>query len=247
MSFIMRRAPVAVDEENPYWISFSDIMAGLLVIFILACLALIYQITDTKIQVKDELEALIRAEQVRADILDEVKNELESKGIFVEIEQDTIIIPDALLGFRTGSSKIPFDQHDNARAIGNVLYQAIAKEGRAAYLDTIFVEGHTDKIPYNIDPLGNWGLSADRAVQLWKFWGKELDQESQLDRLRNYAQVFLFSVSGYGKNRPRPQGVEALPEKEVLKKNRRIDIRITVKKPSKEDLEKIIQALGGTN
>ena len=39
------RSQTPVDDENPYWISFSDIMSGLLVIFVLASLALILQET----------------------------------------------------------------------------------------------------------------------------------------------------------------------------------------------------------
>ena len=34
------------DEENPYWISFSDIMSGLLIVFILAALALILELME---------------------------------------------------------------------------------------------------------------------------------------------------------------------------------------------------------
>ncbi len=33
-----------VDEENPYWMSFSDIMSALLVIFILASVILILRL-----------------------------------------------------------------------------------------------------------------------------------------------------------------------------------------------------------
>ena len=241
MSLIVRRPSTNVDEENPYWMSFSDIMAGLLVIFILACLALIYQITDTKIQVKEELNELIESERVRAAILSEVKEELEKQGISVHIEQDTIIIPDALLGFRPNSSRIPYAQHGNAITIGTILHNAILREDRTRYLDTVFVEGHTDKRRSN-HPLGNWGLSADRAVQLWKFWNAELPDDYKLDGIMNYKSDFLFSVSGYGKNRPRTEYQET---EEEFRKNRRIDIRITVKKPSREDLEKIVEALGG--
>ena len=35
-----------VDEENPYWMSFSDIMSALLVIFILAAVALMVQLME---------------------------------------------------------------------------------------------------------------------------------------------------------------------------------------------------------
>ena len=41
------------EEENPYWMSFSDIMSGLLVIFILASTALMLQL----LEMKEELSA----------------------------------------------------------------------------------------------------------------------------------------------------------------------------------------------
>ena len=37
---------VSVDEENPYWMSFSDMMSALLVIFILAAVILILQLME---------------------------------------------------------------------------------------------------------------------------------------------------------------------------------------------------------
>jgi hypothetical protein len=36
-----RQSSAPVDEENPYWVSFSDVMAALVVIFILASLVLL--------------------------------------------------------------------------------------------------------------------------------------------------------------------------------------------------------------
>ncbi len=69
---------VAVDEENPYWMSFSDIMSALLVIFILASVILILQLMDIQqkleerqVQFEQEIEELKKAEQVRRTILDE--------------------------------------------------------------------------------------------------------------------------------------------------------------------------------
>lgn len=38
--------PRNIDEDNPYWVSFSDLMSGLLVIFILASVALIIELTQ---------------------------------------------------------------------------------------------------------------------------------------------------------------------------------------------------------
>ena len=65
-----------VDEENPYWISFSDIMAGLLVIFVLAAVALILELEQKREQWDKTIAEIARAEEVRKDILREIEEEL---------------------------------------------------------------------------------------------------------------------------------------------------------------------------
>ena len=50
MRFI-RQSPASVDEENPYWVSFSDVMAALVVIFILASLVLLTQLIKVRTEV----------------------------------------------------------------------------------------------------------------------------------------------------------------------------------------------------
>ncbi|MCK5229606.1 MAG: hypothetical protein KAR13_05030, partial [Desulfobulbaceae bacterium] len=48
-----------VDADNPYWVSFSDIMAGLLAVFILALIALIIRLdrqTSMTIELRKEGE-----------------------------------------------------------------------------------------------------------------------------------------------------------------------------------------------
>jgi preprotein translocase subunit YajC len=57
--------PTKVDEENPYWISFSDLMSALLVIFILAALALIIELTQKTESIDDSIKELQKGEQVR--------------------------------------------------------------------------------------------------------------------------------------------------------------------------------------
>ena len=49
MSF-NRRGKSPVDDENPYWMSFSDIMSVLLIIFILASVVLIVQLMEIREQ-----------------------------------------------------------------------------------------------------------------------------------------------------------------------------------------------------
>ncbi len=72
-----------VDEENPYWISFSDIMAGLLVIFILASVVFIIQLQKRRLDVEQAIRELSEANKNRADLLDEIKKSWRSGAFWL--------------------------------------------------------------------------------------------------------------------------------------------------------------------
>lgn len=141
---------VSVDEENPYWMSFSDIMSALLVIFILASVILILQLMEIQkelkerqVQFEQELVELKKAEQVRRTILDEAVEALRKRGIKVEVsENHTVLsIPNDLLGFDTGAYDIHAAYQARALEIGKVINEVISREDRVEFLDTIFIEG----------------------------------------------------------------------------------------------------------
>jgi flagellar motor protein MotB len=238
-----------VDEENPYWISFSDILAGLLVIFMLASIQLVIQLFALQEQlaqrrqdVEQAIEELARANHVRGELLDEIKAELERRNIIVEVSDNKSVlrIPEEQLHFRSGSHQIPPVKEDLVAIIGEVLLQAMTKSERYRYLDTIFVEGHTDSQPATMLEMGNWGLSAKRAISLWHFWTERNASSEGLQRLRNFRGQPLFSVSGYAATR---RLVEQDDTPETQQRNRRIDLRFTVRQPSIKDWKGV---LGGS-
>lgn len=238
-----RNRHVQVDEENPYWMSFSDIMAGLLVIFVLAAIALIVELTQKSSEWDKQIEEIAKAQEVRKNLLYEVEQELRAQNIPVKIsDNDTVLrIPDDVLSFNQGSFELPTDGHQNiALVIGEVLHAAIIKEERWKFLDTIFIEGHTDKVPYRDRRIkGNWGLSTFRAISVWNFWNEKMEQGQRLEDIYNHDGKRLFSVSGYADTRPDKE-TEADPDsEESLRKNRRIDIRITVRRPALEEYKEI--------
>ncbi|EIU5250880.1 TPA: OmpA family protein [Pseudomonas aeruginosa] len=241
---------VSVDEENPYWMSFSDIMSALLVIFILASVILILQLMEIQkelkerqVQFEQELVELKKAEQVRRTILDEAVEALRERGIKVEVsENHTVLsIPNDLLGFDTGAYDIHAAYQARALEIGKVINEVISREDRVEFLDTIFIEGHTDNRPLQgFMGKGNWGLSTFRAISLWQFWGSALSPEEQLARLKNKDGKPLFSVSGYGETRP--VLVDQQTEDD-FKRNRRIDIRFTIRRPDSAQYEQVRERL----
>lgn len=239
--------PVQVDEDNPYWLSFSDLMSALLVVFILAAVALIIELTQTQKIVERDIEQLRNAEKARRDILHDVRDELARQNIIVHIsDNDTVLrIPETTLTFASNSYDIPQEKEvqNEVAAIGRALHLAINEPFqqneiglmRYEYLDTVFIEGHTDS---RASPRikGNWGLSAFRAISLWEFWEENLKLEPRFNNMTNAFDQKLFSVSGYAASR-RVQAVEQTDEQRL--RNRRIDIRFTVKRPSISELEKI--------
>ncbi len=231
------------DDENPYWISFSDIMAGLLVIFILASLVLILELLETKDRVDQSISSILEAEEIRRSILREIQEELKQKNILVEVSDNESVlrVPEDQLAFETDQFRIPPDDSVQATVaeIGKVLYERIAHEERWKYLDTIFVEGHTDSRRSNRE-MGNWGLSAYRAISIWNYWLEQLPEDKRLENMLNHKGEKLFSVSGYAATRPI---VELQRTEADYIQNRRIDIRITVKKPTKEELRSAINPI----
>lgn len=251
---LSRRKNTSVDEENPYWMSFSDIMSGLLIIFILASVALIVQLMEVQEQLEakqdafsQQIEELQRAEKVRRNILEEAARELRNKGIEVTVsENDTVLsIPNEILGFGAGKYDIGPQYQETASEIGMVLNDVILRGDRLHYLDTIFVEGHTDNRTFRgFKGKGNWGLSAFRAISLWQHWSEKLDKDQRLDNLENSSGKPLFSVSGYGATRPviKNQSTEI-----DYRQNRRINIRFTIRRPSSEEYEEVQDNYTGTS
>ncbi|WP_062385075.1 OmpA/MotB family protein [Demequina iriomotensis] len=257
MKLARRARRGAVDEENSYWVSFADIMSSLLILFILAAVALMVQLMTKQDELgtalaevdrqmneqelqqaafDEQISTISEAERVRAEILSEMRARLEAAGIKVVLNDDSSVlsIPSSALGFGAGNYDIAPAYQDRATIIGTILSDVLRGSDRTRFLDTVFVEGHTDSVPFE-GPLDmdNWGLSTFRAISLWQLWDETLSKKQQLDTLRNAEGAPLFSVSGYADTRPvagTPDGAsEHAP-------NRRIDIRITIVRPTSDEL-----------
>lgn len=236
------RKQQAASDDNPYWMSFSDIMAGLLVIFILACVILLLQLIEIREKTVAAQADLMKANEVRVELLDEIADRLKKLGIDVKISDNHTVlrIPEDQLHFKTGQYAIQDEHVGSIDEIGKVLFDSITAPGRIEYLDTIFIEGHTDSRRAVKFPMGNWGLSAFRAISIWKHWTEDTDYGDQLKELRNKEGKLLFSVSGYAASRKLSQK-EATEDQR--RQNRRIDIRFTTRQPSIKDFDQVLELL----
>lgn len=236
------------EVENPYWVSFSDIMAGLLVIFILAVVYLVLQLyqvitinRETQEAVRNALAQLSQIEQIREEMLEEIQVELSLLNIQVEIVEDSTVlrIPEDQLYFDQGLYTVPENLEIVVGQIGEKILDAINRGNRLQFLDTVFVEGHTDSLPMARE-MGNWGLSSYRAISVWNYWTGIPGELSELQALRNRKGEAVFSVSGYADTR-RVNLQENTDEER--RANRRIDIRFTMHTPDTVDLREILEQL----
>lgn len=247
-----RRSSADGSKETNYWSSFTDVMTGVLFVFILVVVVLAIQLMqaqkDFKAQTDDLSEQIAnssKAETIRKDMLDEIQDQLKSQGIEVVVAQNgsVISIPNDSLGFDRGSYEIKKQYEAKSLAIGKVIATAIEQHEGTEFLDTVFVEGHTDNADYKgLEGTGNWGLSTFRAISLWKLWEDDLPKDEQLAKMQGPDGQPLFSVSGYGETRPMNdnQSTDA-----GAAANRRIDIRFTIMRADSDQLKEIEREVTG--
>ncbi|MFT6506919.1 MAG: flagellar motor protein MotB [Colwellia polaris] len=250
------------DEGAGYLISVSDMMSGLLFIFIITLVAFIINFQDA-IQKQKEVtrtqteivKRFTNLDETRSDLLLLLKQKLESENIIVEIdaEHGVLRLTENAVQFETASASLDEQNESNLKTIGSVLDAVIPCyasnpptlhdcEGFEEFrgkIDSIFVEGHTDNVPMNSYKYkDNWDLSASRAITAYRV----LIPDTVLNQIVNVNSQPIFSVSGYGEGRPVKGHSYSYPKSDPT--NRRIDLRFIMTPPSLTDVQENIKAQG---
>ncbi len=248
------------ETEESYFVSMTDIMVGLLFIFIIMLMVfglmlkietestrntqanLRQVVTETKIEVEDIQDV----DSLRTQMLRDIEGRLNDVGVRVIVREENGVLqlPDEIL-FASEEYMLSTEGRlaigHLARALDAILpcYANSASSPTAsgclsavpetAQLEAVFVEGHTDK---DGTQQYNWSLSARRAINTFI----ELDGQSRIaTKLLNENGQFLFSISGYGENRP----VRLGDTDEDKDQNRRIDLRFVMSVSHEEALERV--------
>lgn len=204
------------DEQEPWLITYSDLMTLLMTFFVL--LFAMSTIDPVKLeQFGDSVgEALGKKKEAQkfslAEIYKEVVNVIEEEKLKDVIEVETsprgvaIKIPSEI-SFSSGSA----DLDPRIFPILNKFEPMIKKS-----IFPIAIEGHTDNVPMVSDIYpSNWELSSARASQVVRYF---IDLDIPSDR---------FQAIGYGYTRPRAPGrtiEEANSTGERRSQNRRVEI-----------------------
>ncbi|OYQ37842.1 hypothetical protein CHU93_00325 [Sandarakinorhabdus cyanobacteriorum] len=240
MPRLSNRRSVEEDDEG-FYVSMSDMLTGLLFIFIIL---LVYY----AVQFRQTTQEMTGANTARAELLKELQRRLLKQDINVQIDTDTGVLrlPDAIL-FDEGRSDLSEAGKEKVAKLADVLVAVLPCYTDYARLDTpctakrsqyridaLFVEGHSDVRPLNRGGRDvNVELSAERAINTFR----ELRQRQRaLDSLKTKVGtrdrqrlVPILSVSGYGGTRP-TLGHEGASQ-EDYRANRRIDLRFLMATP----------------
>lgn len=224
-----------IEEEN-YFVSMTDMMVGLVFIFII--LLMYYAL-----QFREVTDQLTSANRTRSEILQEIQLSLKNKGVIVTIDTDNGVLhlPDSIL-FDKGKADLGPDRMEAAGKLATALVEVLpcytnggiiplnCKSKSSHQIESVYIEGHTDiDAPRGVECLrDNLALSACRSVATFRAL---LDVQPTLGLLctRNIAGQCqkILSVSGYGAERV----VSVGQGEEAQRRNRRIDLRLLMLTP----------------
>ena len=237
-------------KNDAFNTSISDLMAGMLAVFILALCYFMINFGQITAERKEALDKVTHSNEIRKKLLtnieDTINDELKKSNLPIKVVADKdrgiLPLPEGIF-FESGKAEIKEEGKVIIQVLGQALNEALEKKEFADTIDTIFIEGHTDDVAMSKNSKfeTNWQLSTERAIKTWE----ELHGIPGIDfknRINKNGQPF-FSCSGYAETRPRPDAIvdkERDSEEEKARKrqiNRRIDIRITMLPPTEDDLK----------
>ncbi|WP_126174375.1 OmpA/MotB family protein [Altericroceibacterium xinjiangense] len=230
MEGVVRRRPP--EEGESYFMSMTDMMVGLLLIFIIL---LVY----FALNLQTETEKLTGADNARAQMLEDLQQSLKDRGLQVQIDTTTGVLrlPDDVL-FDKGRWEL---SGPGRTAVGKVAAALVEElpcyttsplcpdgQRKEHLIDAMFVEGHTDTDAM-AGGMNNYELSVRRAETTFSMLQR---LQPRLASFRNgtagrSGSAPILSLSGYGPDRP----VDARATEAAKRKNRRIDLRFLMQTP----------------
>ncbi len=211
-------------EPENFWASYSDLMAGLLMIFALTTVVTILEIGHRLIEPTEILEKWQK-------VINEIQNDKELATISnIHIDPDTgaLIISDRNLRFGFGDSKLGIEaEHILKQAVPKYLEIVSRYPDFLELINVIEIAGHTDRKDHND---ANPYLSRTRAGQVYHFLSKEPKMEPHLKLFKEKAITAGYAATRFPETCIEDTCAEArrveitilLKERDVLKEFQRI-------------------------
>ncbi len=239
------------DAGGDYFASMTDLMLGLIFIFIIMLMVFALDMRHAERRMTDTTSELTEANLARRDLLRDVAKILDGKlPVTIDEEDGTLQLGGDIL-FPRGSDEPYPEALPKLQLLGQALKQvlpcyAVAADTQPAAsctirhrgrLDAVYIEGHTDTSPIHTPRFqSNWDLSAARASATFS---RLVEAFPGLGTLTNDSANALIGVSGYGEHRPVDEsGTEA-----GMQRNRRIELRFIMATPAAVEVEGVVNQI----
>jgi flagellar motor protein MotB len=234
------RTSRADGNNGDYFASMTDLMLGLIFVFIIMLMAFSLNLREAEQKMSQATRQITEADLARREMLREVAKILNGAlPITIDEANGTLQLGGDIL-FPKGSADAYPEALPKLKLLGYALDRVLpcyAVDGanrpleqcaakRKGRLDAVYIEGHTDTTPIHTTRFqSNWDLSAARASETFN---KLVLAYPALAILKNDHAERLIGVSGYGEYRP----VEATDTEAGMQKNRRIELRFIMVSPT---------------
>lgn len=221
-----------VKGSDGNWVSFSDIMTGLMVIFMFIAISYIVEV-QKKQKERDIIFEEFKAtkEQLYAELENEFKDDF--KEWQVELDKDLSIKftnPEVL--FESGQTSIrPYFSQMLTEFLPRY-FTILMQNKYSNKIAEIRIEGHTDNVPalrFDSDPyIGNVMLSQLRSAQVLKYF-RNMDYYRNLSSIDEQRLQFWITANGlsYGRTLDEDKQMTALSGKPANNDfSRRVEFRI---------------------
>jgi myosin heavy subunit len=202
----------------------------------------------------DYQEKLTGINKARNALLLNIAQKLQNEyniAVAVDATGGILRLPEESVTFESGSELLNDKNRDKVKKFGSVLEQELPCFGvgnetnadcreinpQGYTLDAVFIEGHTDNMPFKNEPgnsgAGNRKLSTSRSNTVYDIM---VNGSPILKSMVNPKEERLFSISGYGEERPLPGHAHKSQTDDAA--NRRIEMRFILTSPDLNESER---------
>ena len=157
----MRRTPPkskTLVDENPFGLSLGDLMAGLLLIFVLLLSFVMLRLENLMEEKRHQLEQLDDRERVKKLLISRLLKELSDFDVEVDPNTGVIRIKEGIL-YDFGKDKLKQEGKEFLRQfIPKYVAVLLSDPDVSEHIAQVIIEGHTDNV-------GSWELNLDLSLR----------------------------------------------------------------------------------
>ncbi|MBB4954939.1 flagellar motor protein MotB [Agrobacterium vitis] len=256
-------------EDENYFVSMTDMMVGILFIFIIMLMVfalnfrqktdeqkdkleiaqeLTEQIENLQARINEEFALLDKADTARRQLLETIKDRLQAQGLSVQVDEanGVLRLTENAVRFASNKSDLDATARGNVQKIAQTLAQTLPAYARCVSPEAC-PEGlasnriETVFIEGHTDVTGDDGRNWQLSTErAVNTYRTIIDGAPALRSLLNSENREILSVSGYASTRPVKEG----QSEEDYRLNRRIDLRFVMEANQRERLSQVKKLLG---